>query len=91
MSPMIGLIPALFLLAACVPETLPPAPDPVGSCGAAELQGLVGQPATVLETMKFAPPTRILRPGQAVTMDYSESRLNIVIDKAERIESVTCG
>ena len=88
------LIPALMLLAACTmdmpPPGLPP-PDPVGACGAADLQDLVGQRASVLQTMRFGGPVRITRPGEAVTMDYSESRLNIRIDRTERIESVSCG
>lgn len=41
--------------------------------------------------MKFANPTRILRPGMAVTMDYSPTRLNIEVDTAERIVRVQCG
>jgi hypothetical protein len=94
MTLTIRLIPALVLLAACVPEVPPPpGPPPVGGgrCGAEQLQGLVGQPASVLEKMRFAPPTRIIRPGQPVTEDYSEDRLNIAINRAEQIESVTCG
>jgi hypothetical protein len=90
MTPAVRLIPTLLLLAACVPDAVPPS-TPVGTCGASGLQGLVGQPATVLQTMKFGTVTRIIRPGQAVTMDYSETRLNIAIDKDERIERVTCG
>ena len=88
----LGILAAM-LLAACQPGM----PDGAGpdSCGAAVLQGLVGQPATVLDRMKFAGPTRILRPGMAVTMDYSPSRLNIEIDGeldgAERIARVQCG
>ncbi len=88
------LIPAVLLLAACTVDMPPPVvfpPDPVGRCGAADLQGLVGQPASVLQTMRFGGPVRIIRPGEAVTMDYSESRLNIIINRSDRIESVTCG
>ncbi|MDT8858071.1 I78 family peptidase inhibitor [Paracoccaceae bacterium Fryx2] len=86
---------ALFVLAACVPATetpptLPPAPSE-NACGAAALQGLVGQSARVLRTMKFAGPTRIIRPGMGVTMDYSPDRLNIEIDARERISRVSCG
>ncbi|HEX9857282.1 MAG TPA: I78 family peptidase inhibitor [Paracoccaceae bacterium] len=81
-------------LAACTPEAeapgpgLPPADD---ACGAAALQGLVGQPAAVLEAMTFGPATRVLRPGMAVTMDYSAERLNIEVDAAETIIRVSCG
>jgi hypothetical protein len=86
-----------FVLAACVEGQSPPDPGvaepapPIGSCGAGDLQGLVGQPQSVLQTMKFAGPVRIIQPGMAVTMDYSEDRLNILINEAGMIESVTCG
>ena len=55
------LIPAVLLLAACTVDMPPPVvfpPDPVGRCGAADLQGLVGQPASVLQTMRFGGPVR---------------------------------
>lgn len=81
---------ALILLAACVEE--PPVAIPGDdACGASALQSLVGQPAAVLETMRFAGPTRVIRPGMAVTMDYSPDRLNIEIDAAEVIARVVCG
>jgi hypothetical protein len=82
----------LFVLAAC--EPLPPGPPPLpppDACGAAALQGLLGQPASVLQTLRFAAPVRVIRPGMAVTMDYSAERLNIEIDAAEIIARVTCG
>lgn len=61
------------------------------ACGAADLQGLVGQSATVLRTMRFGVQTRIIRPDEAVTMDFSPSRLNIEIDDHEVISLVSCG
>ncbi|MFN3723543.1 MAG: I78 family peptidase inhibitor [Paracoccaceae bacterium] len=76
------------LLAACQPVT-PEGPD-LATCGAGALQGLVGQPASVLQTMKFGQETRIIRPDTAVTMDYRADRLNIEIDRAERISRVHC-
>lgn len=90
---------ALLLLAACVTEggsgpAPGPAPDPApaaDACGASGLQGLVGQPASSLDTMRFAQRMRVIRPGQMVTMDYSEARLNIAVDEAERITRVYCG
>ncbi|MGL6209221.1 MAG: I78 family peptidase inhibitor [Paracoccaceae bacterium] len=72
------------------PEVSDPLPV-AGSCGADALQGLVGQPASVLQTMKFGQLVRVIRPGQAVTMDYSEDRLNIEVDGAEVISRVSCG
>lgn len=76
-----------FAFAACVEEAIPPAE----TCGAAALQDLVGQSETVLQTMKFGTPVRIIHPGMAVTMDYSADRLNIEINEAGMISRVTCG
>jgi hypothetical protein len=84
----------ILALAACVPSAPPKAPPPLppeNACGAADLQSLVGQPATVLDTMRFGQPVRVIRPGMAVTMDYSADRLNIEIDRRERIARVSCG
>lgn len=83
-------------LAGCVvtPEPpvgpLPPEPAP-DACGASGAQGLVGLDESVLATMKFRQPVRVLRPGMAVTMDYSAERLNIEVDAAGRIIRVSCG
>jgi len=90
------------LIAGCVavfPVPLPkgqvkPAPSaPVGAdaCGAAGLQGLVGQPEAVLKPMRFAQPVRVVHPGQPVTMDHAATRLNIDIDAKGRISALYCG
>lgn len=80
-------------LAACqmVAPVSPPPPPIAGACGADGLQGLVGQPAQVLDTMRFSQALRILRPGMAMTMDYSAERLNIEVDGNEQIIRVSCG
>jgi hypothetical protein len=70
---------------------VPPALPPDDACGAPGLQGLVGQPRRVLETMTFAGPVRVIEPGMAVTMDYSPNRLNIELDDEGTITRVTCG
>ena len=77
----------------CVPPEMPPeGPFPVeNACGANELQYLVGQPASRLETLRFGGPVRFITPGMAVTMDYVADRLNIQINGAEKIISVECG
>lgn len=77
---------AAALLIGCQPGVTA---QPVG-CGAVGLQHLVGQPAKVLQTMKFVGEVRIVRPGMAVTMDYRPDRLNIDIDATERIIRVHC-
>jgi hypothetical protein len=82
---------ALALLAGCVEQPPPAGFPPQNACGAEALQGLVGQSARVLETMRFSQDVRVLQPGTAVTMDFSPTRLNIEIDAAERIVRVFCG
>ena len=92
-------IPRFFLLSlpiallACVaPDAPPEGPLPSeNACGAEDLQDLVGQSASRLQTMRFGGPVRIIRPDTAVTMDFSPNRLNIYIDGAEMISAVRCG
>lgn len=82
------------LLAACVPpgpEPMPPEPAPTDACGASAMQDLVGQPESVLMAMTFANPTRFIKPGMAVTLDFVAERLNISIGKDGRIDRVDCG
>ncbi len=83
---------AMLALSACVvvepPVVVEPDPD---ACRASTYQGLVGQPARVLASMALPTPTRVIRPGQAVTMDYNAFRLNVEIDRRERISRVYCG
>jgi hypothetical protein len=92
---MMRWIACLLMLSACIPVVVPvPLPGPApgrDACGASAMQDLVGQKQSVLAAMSFPAPTRIIQPGMAVTMDYSEARLNIWIGKDGRIERVTCG
>ena len=60
-------------------------------CGAAELQYLLGQNGTVLETMRFSEPMRLLHFGQAMTMDFNPGRLNIQLDQKRIIARIWCG
>lgn len=90
--PLAILALPLVLMACVVPDAPPVDPLPLeAACGAAELQDLVGQPATRLQTMRFGGPVRIIRPDMAVTMDFVANRLNIYIDAAEMIVAVRCG
>jgi hypothetical protein len=34
---------------------------------------------------------RVLRPGQATTMEYSEDRINLEVDAGNRVTRVRCG
>jgi hypothetical protein len=97
---------ALLMTAACMSpaESGPPeeAPVPVhGStpgykCDAGKAQGLVGQAGTqeigarALQ-LSGARSIRWIRPGDVVTMDYREDRLNIELDERGRVKAVRCG
>lgn len=87
----LALMLCALLPAACVQPGPPEPPALAATCGADGLQSLVGRPASVLQTMRFGTPTRIIRPGMAVTMDFAPDRLNIDINAAETITRVHCG
>ena len=91
------LIPFLLLCAACAPlappSAVPPGPAlPVDdSCGATPYGYLIGEPATALERVLILRPVRVLRPGDAMTMDFNPERMNFLIDEGDRIARITCG
>lgn len=73
-----------------------PAESGSGACDADVLGDLVGrEPSQSLgeEALRRsgARTLRWIRPGDAVTMDYSPSRLNIRLDARHRIEGFSCG
>ena len=88
---------AALMVAGCVAEPerqVGPVIDPLATenaCGADDLQGLVGQKASVLATMRFSQVVRVIKPGMAVTMDFSPARLNVEVDEVEVITRVSCG
>lgn len=80
----------LVALTACVqPEPATPAPD-ADACNASSLSGLVGQPSTVLKTMLLPAGTRVINPGEPVTMDFRPDRMNIEIGTDGRIAKIGC-
>ena len=94
----------LLMLAGCAPA-IPPAEgnqvqnEPAaegGGCDAAKAQSLVGQPesAAVAEEARQksgARTVRWLRPGQIVTMEYRDDRLNLELDSQGKIIAIRCG
>jgi uncharacterized lipoprotein YajG len=92
------LMACLILLSACA---MPPASVlqdgptvPVASedsCGAGQYAGLIGQDATSLERVLIMGQVRLIRPDQAVTMDFSAERINFWIGADNRIVRITCG
>ena len=101
---MIGRAAAAgLLLASGACATVPPAEEDVPvhgetgyRCDAAKAQHLVGRPADAAlgaeaQRLTGARAVRWIRPGDMVTMDYREDRLNIELDERHRVNRVRCG
>jgi hypothetical protein len=74
-----------------------PSPEDVAAgttCGAFGFQVAVGLPVSFFEAMaqdRTDLVTRIIRPGEPVTMDFSPARMNVVLDAQDRVSQVYCG
>ncbi len=79
----------LIALAGCEEMMASNENDP---CGASALQYLVGSDATDIDAVEGLPKNlRVIMPNMPVTMDFSETRLNIYIDPKNRVAKVRCG
>lgn len=90
------MFPVLLGLSACASQPPPEAVASGGTCNAEPAQSQVGKPASdanVQAAFKAsgAKTMRSIKPGQAVTMDYREDRLNIHQDASGNIERFSCG
>jgi len=88
----------IVLMSACsavvpapdVPQR-PPVPAPsADTCNAAQYASLVGQDATALERVLIMGQVRVIRPAQAVSMDFRPARINFNIGPDNRITSISC-
>ena len=61
------------------------------ACGAVELQGYLGLAIEEMDVANYSDSYRVIRPGDAVTLDYRVERLNVYLDESDRIETITCG
>ena len=89
------MLTAVLGLAACATQ---PQAETVagGTCNADPAQSQVGKPASdanVQAAFKAsgAKAMRSIKPGQAVTMDYREDRVNVYQDASGNIERISCG
>lgn len=88
---------AVVTISACVRQAPIPAPIPpltapnTQGCGAEKLTDLKGKHFSALAGMTFPGALRILYPMQAITMDFSPTRLNARVDGAGIIRALTCG
>jgi hypothetical protein len=97
---MAAALCAIALAGCTTTPDAPPMSDPMppaaAQCHADAAQSLVGQPATAqnVELARLragAQVARVLTPGQMVTMEFREARLNIYVDASNVITRVACG
>lgn len=98
---LLSAIAVPTILAACTTTTAaPPMSDPQppaqAQCRQDAAQSLVGQPATPANVdrarqLAGATTARVLKPGQMVTMEFIEGRLNIDVDEKNVILRLRCG
>lgn len=73
------------------PATTPTDPAMADTCNMAQYTALIGKPVTDAGVPAAGPSVRIIKPGDQVTMDFSEARLNIDVDAAGVITGMRCG
>lgn len=74
----------------------PPPPEPVYQCNADGARFAVGQPLTpqleaAARVRSGAGTVRVLKPGEATTMELNGGRLNLDVDARNRVTEVRCG
>jgi Peptidase inhibitor I78 family len=88
---------AIFMagsLTACTQAETPPPVKPVPfACDPKEFASFIGQDESTLyaTTFQYGVILRVIKPGQPVTMDYSDARVNFLLDAKGKITKVTCG
>ena len=70
--------------------TQPPVFDE-DACNASQLQDYVNAHIDSMSVANYSDSYRVIRPGDAVTMDYRPDRLNVYLDDADVIERIACG
>lgn len=83
------VLSAIFL-SACQTTEVTAIDSQNNQCGAPKFQTLIGQPASVLDTLHFSMPMRHITPNTAVTMDFNPQRLNIESNESGVISRIYC-
>ena len=60
------------------------------TCGMRRFQPLIGAPAAQIDRAALPPHTRVITPDMMVTMDFSASRLNIMVGTDGKVGSLRC-
>ncbi len=61
------------------------------TCGAADLQGLVGQPSGMIRTVRVKGQVRMIGPGELVSQEYNAHRVDVHTDANGLIRQISCG
>ena len=63
------------------------------TCDASALQSEIGKkpPRRAGRPALAQPADRMLRPGQLVTMEYNDTRLNLIVDGKDVMTAIRCG
>jgi hypothetical protein len=99
--PGVAALAAALVLAGCTSAAQPEAQLPAPSdCGASLLQDHVGEAVTgssAADAQVGGVPVqsqgvvRVIAPGEAVTMDFNDARLNLETDAAGNLVRAACG
>lgn len=90
----------LLLASGCTsnkgPAAAPAEPEPQAHCNADAVEARIGQRADpdqleAIRQQADARLVRVIKPGDAVTMDYNITRLNLEVDDAGVIKKASCG
>ncbi|WHU03938.1 I78 family peptidase inhibitor [Sphingomonas sp. NIBR02145] len=91
----IGTIATALLVAGCMNDGRPtPMPGP-RICNAGVVQRFIGAPMSPqlqprLRARSGASSVRVVRPGEAVTMDFRRDRLTVDVNQRGRISGLRC-
>jgi hypothetical protein len=93
-APLLALVGAGLLAACAALDTTPPK-DTHLACQSTTLSWTLGKTAdeTLVRRAQLeatAKYVRVLRPGQMVTMEYVDDRLNLHVDADGKVTSYTC-
>lgn len=100
----LGLVAGLALAGCTVsnqtpaPESAPPPPvvETSGDCGAERVQDRVGREysdslGASIQAESGAASLRVMRPGEAHTLEYRADRINVRLDERDTITDIGCG
>ncbi|MCH7863196.1 I78 family peptidase inhibitor [Sphingomonas sp. NPDC092331] len=90
----IGMIATALLATGCMDGHPGPMPGP-RMCNAGAVQGFVGAQMSPrlqsrLRARSGASSVRVVRPGEAITMDYRRDRLTVDLNERGRITGMRC-